>query len=186
MQGGTKAELDLGALMRKRGGGARHDAALAPADRHGGKAEIVAAVRHDVWPDVERGRRPAGRRPAAADVPGRRGAPRRRGQRAHRQGAAASPRTESYSSSRTTSRSPSPYITTSRRSSRGTVGPAVPLAAALLGHAPLARRVVLAVGVDGDQAAHLPGASPATVTSSAVPSSSPVAVIVTCTAPTTP
>jgi NADPH:quinone reductase-like Zn-dependent oxidoreductase len=26
-----------------------------PATGRGGKAEIVAAVRHDVWPDVERG-----------------------------------------------------------------------------------------------------------------------------------
>jgi NADPH:quinone reductase-like Zn-dependent oxidoreductase len=26
-----------------------------PATGHGGKAEIVSAVRHDVWPDVERG-----------------------------------------------------------------------------------------------------------------------------------
>jgi putative PIG3 family NAD(P)H quinone oxidoreductase len=55
MQGGTKAELDLGKLMRKRG--AVHATTLRsrPATGPGGKAEIVAAVRHDVWPDVERG-----------------------------------------------------------------------------------------------------------------------------------
>ncbi|MGY1633366.1 NAD(P)H-quinone oxidoreductase [Geodermatophilus sp. SYSU D01186] len=55
MQGGTKAELDLGGLMRKRA--AIHATTLRarPATGPGGKAEIVAAVRHDVWPDVERG-----------------------------------------------------------------------------------------------------------------------------------
>jgi putative PIG3 family NAD(P)H quinone oxidoreductase len=55
MQGGTKAELDLGLLMRKRG--AVHATTLRsrPTGGPGGKAEIVAAVLHDVWPDVERG-----------------------------------------------------------------------------------------------------------------------------------
>src|SRR3954466_1866446 len=55
MQGGTKAELDLGKLMRKRA--AIHATTLRarPATGAGSKAEIVAAVRHDVWPDVERG-----------------------------------------------------------------------------------------------------------------------------------
>jgi putative PIG3 family NAD(P)H quinone oxidoreductase len=55
MQGGTKGELDLGRLLAKRG--AVHATALRsrPATGPGGKAEIVAAVRHDVWPDVERG-----------------------------------------------------------------------------------------------------------------------------------
>src|SRR3954463_11421418 len=55
MQGGTKAELDLGKLMRKRA--AIHATTLRarPATGPGSKAEIVAAVRHDVWPDVERG-----------------------------------------------------------------------------------------------------------------------------------
>jgi putative PIG3 family NAD(P)H quinone oxidoreductase len=55
MQGGTKAELDLGLLMRKRA--AIHATTLRarPATGRGGKAEIVSAVRHDVWPDVERG-----------------------------------------------------------------------------------------------------------------------------------
>jgi NADPH:quinone reductase-like Zn-dependent oxidoreductase len=55
MQGGTKAELDLAKLMTKRA--SVHAATLRarPATGHGGKAEIVAAVLHDVWPDVERG-----------------------------------------------------------------------------------------------------------------------------------
>src|SRR5687767_3339005 len=55
MQGGTKAELDLGRLLAKRA--SVHATALRsrPATGPGGKAEIVAAVRHDVLPDVERG-----------------------------------------------------------------------------------------------------------------------------------
>jgi putative PIG3 family NAD(P)H quinone oxidoreductase len=55
MQGGSKAELDLGTLLRKRA--AVHATTLRsrPPTGPGGKAEIVAAVRHDVWPDVERG-----------------------------------------------------------------------------------------------------------------------------------
>ena len=55
MQGGTKGELDLGRLLGKRG--SVHATALRsrPPTGPGGKAEIVAAVRHDVWPDVERG-----------------------------------------------------------------------------------------------------------------------------------
>jgi putative PIG3 family NAD(P)H quinone oxidoreductase len=54
-QGGTKAELDLGKLMRKRASVAATSLRFRPTTGHGGKAEIVAAVRHDVWPDVERG-----------------------------------------------------------------------------------------------------------------------------------
>src|SRR4051794_2294927 len=55
MQGGTKAELDLGTLLSKRA--AVHATGLRgrPATGHGGKAEIIEAVRRDVWPDVERG-----------------------------------------------------------------------------------------------------------------------------------
>jgi putative PIG3 family NAD(P)H quinone oxidoreductase len=55
MQGGAKAELDLGKLLRKRA--SVHATALRsrPVEGPGGKAEIIAAVRHDVWPDVERG-----------------------------------------------------------------------------------------------------------------------------------
>jgi putative PIG3 family NAD(P)H quinone oxidoreductase len=55
MQGGTKAELDLGKLMRKRASVHATTLRSRPATGHGSKAEIVAAVRHDVWPDVERG-----------------------------------------------------------------------------------------------------------------------------------
>src|SRR3954454_17179178 len=55
MQGGSKAELDLGKLMRKRASVAATTLRSRPATGPGGKAEIVAAVRHDVWPDVERG-----------------------------------------------------------------------------------------------------------------------------------
>src|SRR3954452_24488648 len=55
MQGGTKAELDLGKLMSKRASVHATTLRARPATGHGGKAEIVAAVRHDVWPDVERG-----------------------------------------------------------------------------------------------------------------------------------
>ena len=55
MQGGTKAELDLGALMRKRGSVHATTLRSRLATGPGGKAEIVAAVLHDVWPDVERG-----------------------------------------------------------------------------------------------------------------------------------
>jgi putative PIG3 family NAD(P)H quinone oxidoreductase len=55
MQGGTKAELDMGLLMRKRAAVLATTLRARPATGPGGKAEIVAAVRHDVWPDVERG-----------------------------------------------------------------------------------------------------------------------------------
>ncbi|RZU34025.1 NAD(P)H-quinone oxidoreductase [Blastococcus saxobsidens] len=55
MQGGMKAELHIGKLLAKRA--SVHATALRsrPATGPGGKEEIVAAVRHDVWPDVERG-----------------------------------------------------------------------------------------------------------------------------------
>jgi NADPH:quinone reductase-like Zn-dependent oxidoreductase len=55
MQGGTRAELDLGKLMRKRASVHATTLRARPATGPGSKAEIVAAVRHDVWPDVERG-----------------------------------------------------------------------------------------------------------------------------------
>src|SRR3954468_3752161 len=55
MQGGTKAELDLGKLMAKRASVHATTLRSRPATGPGGKAEIVAAVLHDVWPDVERG-----------------------------------------------------------------------------------------------------------------------------------
>ncbi|MFD2092711.1 NAD(P)H-quinone oxidoreductase [Blastococcus deserti] len=55
MQGGTRGELDIAKLLGKRA--SVHATALRsrPATGPGGKADIVAAVRHDVWPDVERG-----------------------------------------------------------------------------------------------------------------------------------
>src|SRR5919112_6521585 len=55
MQGGTKAELDLGKLMRKRASVHATTLRSRPATGHGGKAEIVESVRREVWPDVERG-----------------------------------------------------------------------------------------------------------------------------------
>jgi NADPH2:quinone reductase len=53
MQGGTRAELDLGLLLIKRA--AVHATSL----RHrptGQKARVVAGVRRDLWPAVEDGR----------------------------------------------------------------------------------------------------------------------------------
>jgi len=55
MQGGTKTDIDLNALMRRRLTLAATTLRSRPPAGPGGKAEIVAAVRHDVWPDVERG-----------------------------------------------------------------------------------------------------------------------------------
>src|SRR3954465_7848214 len=53
-RGGTKAELALGGLMARRA--AVHATTLRsrPPTGPGGKAEIVAAARHAVWPDVDR------------------------------------------------------------------------------------------------------------------------------------
>src|SRR5919205_3108999 len=55
MQGGTKTEIDLNAMMRRRLTVHATTLRSRPPSGPGGKAEIVAAVRHDVWPDVERG-----------------------------------------------------------------------------------------------------------------------------------
>jgi putative PIG3 family NAD(P)H quinone oxidoreductase len=55
MQGGTRAELDLGKLLAKRASVAATALRSRPLAGPGGKAEIVAAVRAHVWPDVERG-----------------------------------------------------------------------------------------------------------------------------------
>ncbi|GAB2581055.1 NAD(P)H quinone oxidoreductase [Paractinoplanes abujensis] len=52
MQGGRKAELDLGLLMAKRGSVSSTSLRARPA---GDKARIVAAVARDVWPLVEAG-----------------------------------------------------------------------------------------------------------------------------------
>ena len=53
LQGGVKAELDLGLLLRKRGAVIATSLRARPADE---KAAIVAAVREHVWPLVEAGR----------------------------------------------------------------------------------------------------------------------------------
>ncbi|RKN46204.1 NAD(P)H-quinone oxidoreductase [Micromonospora endolithica] len=53
MQGGRKAELDLGALLAKRGSVAATALRSRPAEQ---KAEIVRGVREQVWPLVEAGR----------------------------------------------------------------------------------------------------------------------------------
>jgi putative PIG3 family NAD(P)H quinone oxidoreductase len=55
MQGGTRGELDLGVLMRKRGSVHATTLRGRPATGPGSKAEVVAAVRRDVWPDIEAG-----------------------------------------------------------------------------------------------------------------------------------
>jgi putative PIG3 family NAD(P)H quinone oxidoreductase len=52
MQGGTKAELDLGLLMRKRGAVLSTSLRARPADE---KAAIVASVREHVWPLIAAG-----------------------------------------------------------------------------------------------------------------------------------
>ena len=49
--------------------GARHHAAGAPATGHGGKAEIVAAVLHDVWPRRRARQHPPDRRPRGCRCP---------------------------------------------------------------------------------------------------------------------
>ena len=68
LQGGAKAELDLGLLLRKRGAVIATSLRARPADE---KAAIVAAVREHVWPLVEDGRvRPVVHsRHALADAP---------------------------------------------------------------------------------------------------------------------
>ena len=53
LQGGTKGELDLGALLAKRASVLATSLRSRPARE---KAEIVAAVRAHVWPEVDRGR----------------------------------------------------------------------------------------------------------------------------------
>jgi NADPH:quinone reductase-like Zn-dependent oxidoreductase len=52
MQGGRKGELDLGALLAKRGTVAATALRSRPLDQ---KAEIVRGVRQQVWPLVEAG-----------------------------------------------------------------------------------------------------------------------------------
>jgi putative PIG3 family NAD(P)H quinone oxidoreductase len=55
LQGGTKAEVDLGRMLARRQTLFTTTLRSRPPTGRGGKGEIVAAVRHDVWPDVERG-----------------------------------------------------------------------------------------------------------------------------------
>jgi putative PIG3 family NAD(P)H quinone oxidoreductase len=52
LQGGRKAELNLGALLAKRASVSGTTLRARPAEQ---KAGIVAGVRHDLWPAVERG-----------------------------------------------------------------------------------------------------------------------------------
>ncbi len=53
MQGGTKAELDLGSLLRKRAGIIGTTLRSRPVRGPGSKAEVVAAVREGLWPQIE-------------------------------------------------------------------------------------------------------------------------------------
>jgi len=55
LQGGTKAEIDLGRMLARRQTVFTTTLRSRPPTGPNGKAAIVAAVRHDVWPDVERG-----------------------------------------------------------------------------------------------------------------------------------
>lgn len=56
MQGGTKAELDLNAMLRKRASVAATNLRGRPTEGPDGKAAIVAAVRTGLWPLVESGK----------------------------------------------------------------------------------------------------------------------------------
>jgi putative PIG3 family NAD(P)H quinone oxidoreductase len=55
MQGGTKTEIDLGRMLARRQTLFTTTLRSRPPTGPTGKAGIVSAVRHDVWPDVERG-----------------------------------------------------------------------------------------------------------------------------------
>src|SRR3954447_10195441 len=55
LQGGAKAEIDLGRMLARRQTVFATTLRSRPPTGATGKAAIVAAVRHDVWPDVERG-----------------------------------------------------------------------------------------------------------------------------------
>jgi NADPH:quinone reductase-like Zn-dependent oxidoreductase len=60
MQGGRAAELDIAALMGKRAGVIGTTLRSRPATGPGSKAEVVAAVREQLWPPARTGRwRPA-------------------------------------------------------------------------------------------------------------------------------
>lgn len=55
MQGGVKAEIDLGKLLRKRGTVTATNLRGRPTDGPDGKAAIVASVREGLWPLIETG-----------------------------------------------------------------------------------------------------------------------------------
>ena len=55
MQGGTKAELDLNSLLRKRAGIIGTTLRSRPVTGKGSKAEVVASVREGLWPLIEAG-----------------------------------------------------------------------------------------------------------------------------------
>jgi len=55
MQGGTKAELDINALMRRRAGVIGTTLRSRPTTGAGSKAEIVARVRAELWPLISAG-----------------------------------------------------------------------------------------------------------------------------------
>ncbi|MGI8722936.1 MAG: NAD(P)H-quinone oxidoreductase [Geodermatophilaceae bacterium] len=55
MQGGRKAELDMGALLAKRGSVHATGLRGRPVEGPSGKGAVVAAVREHVWPSVESG-----------------------------------------------------------------------------------------------------------------------------------
>jgi putative PIG3 family NAD(P)H quinone oxidoreductase len=55
LQGGTRAQIDLGRMLARRQTLFTTTLRSRPPTGPAGKAAIVAAVRHDVWPDVERG-----------------------------------------------------------------------------------------------------------------------------------
>lgn len=56
MQGGVKAELNIGKLLAKRAGVIATSLRPRPVDGPGGKGEIVAAVHDNVWPMITDGR----------------------------------------------------------------------------------------------------------------------------------
>jgi putative PIG3 family NAD(P)H quinone oxidoreductase len=56
MQGGVKAELDIGKLLRKRGSVTAMGLRGRPVEGPNGKGAVVAGVREQIWPMIEDGR----------------------------------------------------------------------------------------------------------------------------------
>ena len=83
MQGGTRAELDLAALMSRR---AAMFSATLRARPSAEKAAIWRSVVENVWPEIEAGARTSGGGPGPPPDRCRRGASHRRGERPCRQG----------------------------------------------------------------------------------------------------